>query len=413
MGFEDATTRRAFVRGGGRLALTAALGGVGANLLAGCGSDSGEAGATGATGAATTAATALKLGFAIGESGLMQPFDVSAMNMARLAIGDGPSDPAFSTTVSDTKSKVANAARAAVDVLSAGADVVVATSDYDLGAPIGLTCQQRGVLAMSPSAATTKWGPTGIGDVAFTMSNCAPAQAACVAQWAFEQMRWRSCYVLWDTSIAYQTDFKAAFEQEWTKRAGRAGIVGIDTFSANDASIATQVSTIGRLASPPDFIMLICYPPPAATALRQLRSGGVGVPVVGGISMGGDYWLKTVPNLSDFYNPAYASLWGDDPNPRVNQLVEAYKTKYGEVPLVSDAFLGYAMVEVLRAAALKAKSGDSKALVAAMPTLSDVDTIVGKTSFTAEQHYPATRPMIIEGVQGGRRTFVATVAPES
>ena len=59
-----------------------------------------------------------------------------------------------------------------------------------------------------------------------------------------------------------------------------------------------------------------------ASAIRQLRTGNVDLPIYGGSAFDGTFWTSAIPNLSNFYNVAMASSAGDDPNPAVNDFIK-------------------------------------------------------------------------------------------
>ena len=57
-----------------------------------------------------------------------------------------------------------------------------------------------------------------------------------------------------------------------------------------------------------------------------------------------------MPDLNDVYYATYASIYGDDPDQKVNELVDRYKEKTGKLPDTSAFLTGYAMVQAIQKA---------------------------------------------------------------
>ena len=158
--------------------------------------------------------------------------------------------------------------------------------------------------------------------------------------------------------------------------------------------------------------MLCSYNPGAAAAVRQLRAAGVTLPIVASASMDGAYWLEAVPDLSDFYYVAYGSLFGDDPDPKVNELVQRYRDKTGEEPTQSTSLAGYAQMQVIREAVEKTGSTDGKELAAYLETLKDFPTVLGPLTYTPEAHFTVDRPLRVMQIVDGKQSFLELWDPE-
>ncbi len=72
--------------------------------------------------------------------------------------------------------------------------------------------------------------------------------------------------------------------------------------------------------------------PGEASAVKQIRAAGLDLPILGDEDLDGDYWKEAVPGLSDVYYSTYASIYGDDPDDQVNELVDRYKQETRQDP---------------------------------------------------------------------------------
>jgi branched-chain amino acid transport system substrate-binding protein len=369
-----------------------------------CGSSSGSTGKPSESGPIT-------IGFVIGKTGVLESYDVPAETAAKYAIADintagGVGGRQIKTIEADMKSKPELAGTAATDVISKGAEIVITPCDFDLGSPAAIVAQKAGKIGISTCAASTNFGPQGVGDLAYTMGTAGVTEGAAAAEWAFQKQQYKSAYLLWDNTLDQNKQASAAFKARWKALGGT--LAGEDTFKQDDQSIAAQVTRIKQLSAKPDFIYMSSYQPGFAKAIKQVRSAGIDSPIVGGSDLDGDYWKSAVPNLSNVYFTAYASIFGDDPNPKVNQLVDRYTKQSGKKPDVSAFLTGYATVQAVVEAIKEAGgSTDGKALTAKMQAFTNAPFLL-KTSYTPQFHISLKREVRILKIEDGKTTTAGT-----
>ena len=189
-------------------------------------------------------------------------------------------------------------------------------------------------------------------------------------------------------------------------------MLGEDTFLNGDPSIASQVSRITGLSDKPDLVFLCSYAPGGPSAIRQLRAAGVDSAVLTGESMDGDYWIGSVPDLSNFYVVNYGSKYGDDPDAGVNEFFKRFEAKFGKKADVSYGLRGYSAVQAWATAANKAGSLDGDKVAAVLDTFDKEPLGIGPTTWTPDMHIETTRPMSIIGVQDGKFSAVGRFTVE-
>ena len=198
----------------------------------------------------------------------------------------------------------------------------------------------------------------------------------------------------------------------WKEVAGADGLLGEDTFLNGDASIAAQVTRITSLPKKPDVIFFCSYAPGGPSAIRQMRAAGIDGAILTGESLDGDYWIGTVPDLSNFYVVNYGSKYGDDPEPAVNDFFKRFEAKYGKKADVSYGLRGYSAVQAWAKAANKAGSLDGDKVAAVLDTFDKEPLVIGPTTYTKDLHIQTTRPMSIIGVTGGKFAAVGRFTVE-
>jgi branched-chain amino acid transport system substrate-binding protein len=370
--------------------------------------------ASGSTGGKGAGAP-IVIGFAIGQTGFIQPFDVPGMHSGELVINalnkkGGVLGRKIKTVVADTKSDINQGTVAGQEVVSKGASMMVVTCDYNYGGGAARVANAHKIVVFSICAGDPHFGRQGIGPYAFTDSYATPVEGASVAEFAYSR-GWRHAYELVDTSVDYDKSLCGYFEQRWKMYGKSVSIAGKDTFTNSDTSIATQVSRL-KSTSGADFVFVCSYPPGGATAVKQLRDSGVKLPIIGGNAFDGTYWLKGIKSLSDFYAPAAGSIHLDDPRPAMNQYVRAFKKLTGTTPANSFAVWAYEGAQAYFYAVKKAKSLNSDKVVRVLETSKNIPTIAGPLTFTRQNHFNTTGTVTFIQYKNGTPHFVKLVKPK-
>jgi branched-chain amino acid transport system substrate-binding protein len=356
-------------------------------------------------------------GLVMSFSGWFAPIDADTIAGAKLAVAEinaagGVLGQPIEVVEFDNKSEPPLGADGAVDVIGKGAKAILFPSDFDFGAPGAYVAQQKDVIAFS-GASDPKFGVQGVGPLAYSTSNASQAQGGLMAEWAFKQKGWKTAYVLLDNTIAYTKSLCASFATRWTELAGKDGLLGQDTFLNNDPSITAQVTRITGLSKKPDLIFFCSYAPGGPSAIRQLRAAGVTAAIATGESLDGDYWVGSVPDLSNFYVVSYGSKYGDDPDANVNGFFKRFEAKYGKKADVSYGLRGYSAVQAWAEAANKAGSLAGAKVAAVLDTFDKTPLVIGPTTYTSKLHIQTTRPMAILNATNGKFSCVGRFTVES
>lgn len=356
------------------------------------------------------------IGAAIAESGFIAAYDVDPSRAARIAIDEinaagGVLGRPLQLITADTRSDIPFGAVAGMEVLEAGAEFVIVTGDFDFGGAAARVANQEGVIAISPFAADPQFGVQGIGPYAFTFATASDTVGTVLAEFATDQ-GWSTAYALTQTNIQYDLSVSAAFQQRFVALNGEGSLLGTDTFSMDDASIAAHITRIRALPQEPDVLMLSTFTPAGPSALRQIRAAGLTMPVLSGEDMDGAYWLESVPGLSDFYFAAMGSVFGDDPRDEVRAFLAEFESRHGTHPSTAHTLTGYSVIQAIARAAERAGTTDSDAIKAEFERFDNEALLVGPTSFDAETHINFARPLAIITVENGSHRFIEMRAPE-
>ncbi|PDT80832.1 ABC transporter substrate-binding protein [Sinorhizobium sp. BJ1] len=355
--------------------------------------------------AAASSGDEIIIGAAVALTGVMSAFDVPPLRAAEFAVEDinnkgGLLGKKVRLIVSDIKSDPAQSSVAAQELLSEGAKLIITSSDFDFASGAAFVAQDLSVPAISPSAGAPQFGLEGIGRFAFGMASGSPALGYVLAEWAFDR-GYKAPFILEDTWIEFNKNLCSNFTKRWVELAGEASIAGKDTFRNDDSSIASQVTKI-KDTTAADFVVVCSQPPGGASAVKQIRDAGIELPILGADGFDGPAWLKAIPNLSNFYHVAVASIYGDDPKPEIQALVQRFKDKTGAPPPSSLAVLGYSTIEAYAEAVRRANTTDGTAVVDALEKFDKVPVLVGPTSFSNEAHMDLSRSIAVIEIKDGQ-----------
>ena len=356
------------------------------------------------------------IGAAIAQTGFIAAYDADPAKAAEMAVKEineagGVLGRPLNIIYADTKSEIPQGAVAAMEVLDQGADIMIVTGDFDFGGTAARTANSQGKVAIAPFAADPKFGVEGIGPYAFSFSTASDTVGTVLAEFATAQ-GWKTAYALTQTTIQYDLSVSAAFQARFKEQNGDAALVGTDTFTMDDASIATHITRIKALDPQPDVLLLSTFTPAGPGALRQLRAAGLTMPILSGEDMDGDYWLESVPDLSNFYFAAMGSIFGDDPRAEVNKFIADFNGLHGNHPSTAHTLTGYSVIQAIKVAAERAGSIESDVIKAEFEKFKDEPLLVGPTTFDERTHINFKRPMVIMQVQGGKHSAVELRTPE-
>ena len=345
------------------------------------------------------------IGFAIALSGWMEQYDQGS-RFAEFAIEEinargGLLGRQLTTIYADNKTDPAQSARAGIDVVAKDADLVIVSCDYDIGGPAALIAQNAGKISFSLCAEDPKMGIEGVGPLSFTASSAAQVQAASMAEWAHQEKGFRSAYSLINVATEWGKSLCHGFKYTWERLPGTT-YLGEDTFKHEDTNFAAQITRIKNLSQMPDAIMICGFPPSGATAVRQIRAAGIDTAILSGQGMDGEFWLESVPNLSSFYLTTIASLYGDDPNAKLEGLSKRFEGQYGERPATAYIFPGYALIELWARAVELAGTTDAQAVVDELNKFRNEPTLLGPRSFSEDLHIQVQAQYLIMQIQDGK-----------
>jgi branched-chain amino acid transport system substrate-binding protein len=382
--------------------------------VAGCGDDDDGGDGGNGGGEATAEKGPITIGAAVDQTKLMKFFDGPALTAAqieadRVNAAGGVDGRKLEFKVQNTRLDPARTKAAAVDLIDQGADVMWVTCDVDWATPSTQEGIQAGLLTVAPCIGTDQMGPKRFGDagrLAFSYGNVAQDEGAALAELA-NQKGWKTANVVTDKAIVYTQNVCQAFKQRFEELGGK--IASEESFTEGDGTINNVVSSMND--SKADTIAICATTQQDLPAfVSGVRGGGNTTPIIGPWSIDGSFWLPKSKKVADnIYVITYASVYGDDPDPAVRDLIAKMK-KAGQPPATGGFVTGAAAVDGI-VEAIKKNGGttDGGKLADTTEGFSGLATVSGNVSFSPEFHSAFGREYRVIEIQDGKPRFTGTV----
>ncbi len=355
------------------------------------------------------------IGAAVHQSDWMAAYDLPPLEGARLAVaqinasggvlgrplelidGDGRTDPA---TVGNV----------AIELIDAGAEVLIAPCDFDYGAPVSQAAQEAGIVGVSTCASSPLYGSEALGDKQFTTSMWNQTMSAAAAQFAFEQ-GWTNAATIIDTSTEYTQSLGEYFVETFDHVGGN--LVSENTYTMGDMQISAQIQRLRDLPEAPDIIFLSTNMPDYAMMVRELRAAGFEQPLMGGDAMDtADFYPAVGADLGNNIFISTHSFLGDEVSPEMAEFLDLYEAEYDQAPETAFVVMGWDTVNIIAQAIERAGTTEGAALALAMEELT-YELLSGNLDWAdaAGGHAPTKEAFILE-VVNGEPTFVTRLNPE-
>jgi branched-chain amino acid transport system substrate-binding protein len=264
-------------------------------------------------------------------------------------------------------------------------------------------CQQKRVPMLTPSSTNEK--VTRKGDFIFRVCFIDPFQGEAAAKFAVHDLKLRRAAIITDVKNDYSVGLTRSFRESFTRLGGT--VVIEKNYQAGDASFNAQLTGIREAGA--DFVYAPGYYGDVGQIIKQARELGIRVPFIGGDGWDSpDLWRGGKEALDGCFITNHYSV--DNPDPRVQAFIAAYRQRYGDTPDALAA-LAYDGAQVLYAAIERANSTDGEKIRDALAATRDFPGVTGTISLDANRN--AVKPAVILELRDGSYHYRTTIHPSS
>jgi branched-chain amino acid transport system substrate-binding protein len=187
-------------------------------------------------------------------------------------------------------------------------------------------CQQKRVPMLTPSSTNEK--VTRKGDFIFRVCFIDPFQGEAAAKFAVQDLKLRRAAIITDVKNDYSVGLTKSFRESFTRLGGT--VVIEKNYQAGDASFNAQLTGIREAGA--DFVYAPGYYGDVGQIIKQARELGIRAPFIGGDGWDSpDLWRGGKEALDGCFITNHYSV--DNPDPRVQAFIAAYRQRYGDTPM--------------------------------------------------------------------------------
>lgn len=380
-----------------------------ASVLAACGGDGGGSG-SGDEAKAPAEKGPILIGAAVDQTKLMKFFDGPALAAAQIRAREvnaagGVAGRKLEFSVKNTRLDPERTRSAALSLAEAGANIMWVTCDVDFATPSAQVGIAKELLTVAPCIGTDQMGPKRFGKMgalAYSFGNVAQDEGAAMAEVA-KRKGWKSATVVADKSISYTQNVCDAFTNRFKENGGT--VTARENFTEGDGTINRVVSRVNGQQG--DAIAMCATTQKDLPAfVSGVRTGGNDTPILGPWSIDGSFWLpKSKSVATNIFHTTYASVYGDDPDPKVQALIDQM-TEAGNPPATGGFVTGAAAVDgIVTAIKQNGGSTDGAKLAKDFEQFKGVETISGPISFSSEFHSVFGREYRLIEVKDGKPAY--------
>jgi branched-chain amino acid transport system substrate-binding protein len=245
---------------------------------------------------------------------------------------------------------------------------------------------------------------TQAGNYIFRVCWIDPFQGEIMARFAVEDLKARKLAILFDVGSDYSTGLTEIFTNTAEKLGAQ--VPTRESFSSGDTNFSAQLTSI--LATKPDVLYLPTYYNETGLIMRQLRSLGSKMTVIGS-----DGW--DAPGLLEIGGEALNDTYycthflPTDPDPVVQQFVTAFKKRHNNTnPSMGEA-LGYDAVNLLADAMLRSSLDDPGKIRDAIATTKDFHGVTG--IITIDENRNARKAALIVKIEDQKAQLFRKLLP--
>ncbi len=372
-------------------------------VVSGFGSGSSSHGLAGGT---------ITVGYGNDLTGFLAVHDKLISNGAKLAVdeinkkGGIGGKVKIKLILEDTKSDPAASVTVAHDLISKKVDVMVLPCNTDFQVAMAAVANRSKQFTLSPCNGDPTVAKTF--PVYWPVGPAGNAQMAQLANYA-KLRHYTRVYVL-DSNMLYVHLMSKYFQKAAPSRGVKIVGVGQIPFGATGfpQDYASIVSNIKRVSPAPDAVMTGLFSPFNDSLVKEMRSEGLKMPVLG--ADGWDTTLNLTAGGTAIEGCAFSTFGYPSKGSSTAKFIARFKSRFGSPDGIYPG-LGYDTIKVLEAAAIKADSTDPQKIAAALGSGLTVNGSLGKIVYPGKGEHNPRNTVAVNQIRGHKFRLVLKSIP--
>lgn len=340
----------------------------------------------------------IKIGVVTSVSGENKPWGTDQLDGCKLAVDEinaagGINGKKVEIVEGDTASKPDQAKLAAEKVL--GSEVVGIVGEVSSGNTIQIakSAFDKGVPVVAVGA--TKTTLTDEGSHVFRVCYTDAFQGPAMAKFAFDKKNLKKVAILTDNALPYSQGLSDSFRDEFKKLGGE--VVSDEKYESGSKQGTDYQGVLTNIAKAnPDGLFLSGYFTEVGPIAKQARAAGIKAVFLGGDGWDSDTILTGGGDaiIGGYFANHYNNL---DPSEEVQSFLKKWRAKHnGQDPSTTMGALGYDAMALTIDALKRAKSLDSKSLIAALEDTTGFKGVSGEITLKGNNGNPPKKLIVVE-----------------
>lgn len=341
----------------------------------------------------------------MGETGVMQKLDGPAVagvaaEIERLNGEGGLLGREIELRRIDTNSRVSVVDRNAQRLVDSPPDLILVSCDLEFSRPMIEAANSAGLLTISPCADHPAYETGGLGSRNFTFGAPSSLNGELAGEAAIRFFG-DTALVMRDNTSPEAQGFCDGFEQRFQGLGGTVAARYQFTYDATEA-----VQDLLAAEGPDTQVIALCSHVPggvkaAPSLISMMRTLGFNAPIVSGSSVDQFGWLTQVPQLNDMIFVSWSSIYGNDPDQRVNDVIDRANDDPTTPVIGGTTILGADSIRAWAIAVERVDSVAPGAVSAALGAFNDQEMATGSITFAAGNRMDSGRLLRVLRVQDG------------
>jgi branched-chain amino acid transport system substrate-binding protein len=380
-----------------KLALALVL--VAAVLVAGCSGGGGNA---------------IKIGMIMNMTGAQASLDAPSANGAKLAAKEinaagGVLGKKIELIAFDGKTDAATIATSATQLVSSKVVAMFGFSDSDMTMAAAPIAAKAGIVFVTSGATSPKL-PDQVPDYLYLACFGDNVQAAAGAEYAVNDLKSKSVYLLIDKGMEYTLLLGKYFKERFVEMGGT--VVLEDNYQTGDKDFHAQITKLKGLKQKPDLLYIASGPDDIGTIVKQFRDAGVKQAIMGGDGYDTPLLVEVAGKGSNnVYFSTHSLMDANLGTDAVKKFIADYQAEFKTPPENAFAGLGYDTLKLIVDAIKRANSADPKKVREALGATQNLPGVTGSISYNAGSRIPQKGVTIVL-VKDGKFTLAKEVVPE-
>lgn len=358
----------------------------------------------------------------MGESNVMGPIDGPAVvgvlaQIEQINEQGGVLGRQISVVRFDTESRYSVVAQHVEEILKLQPDLVITSCDTDFSLPLLRATEQIPILTISPCDPDPRYNTGELGPNHFSLGVDPQALGAAGAKETIKRLG-TQVIVLKDVTSPEALAFCEGFQNEYILAGGQ--ILYSDQFNYDTpAPLEDRLSDRKRYGDIDNVPIVLCSHVPggldaAPSVISMIRDVGLSGAIISGPRLDSPNWFYGVPQLGELMLITWSSTYGNDPNPKVNELLakasDHIDTKpFSDVTPGATTILGAEAISIWVEAIRLAQSAQIPNVVSALASFHDHPSYTGPLTFLRGQRSDQTRKVRVLWVSDGLLDVLDTV----